>query len=264
MRPDRPPSLPRVSAGLLAAAVLTGCGTLRAPDLAAPAAEGDADAAGPGVTDAVLTPRSAYPMLRDDAPSSSTQRVRYQRGEHRGGAGAIHRGRDEGGVVTVRERPPGADGPISVRTTLIDGSGRYVLTRSVEHEEGVVSVFDPPLLIMPANLRARQPVTTEFTIRVYRGEESADGGGEPEHTGAGRQTIELLGAQPLPGDDAQAEPALVVHVVFEAEFGPAKVERRTKRWFRPGAGPVAESFAERVRTFGLGLDAEEGAWIMAE
>jgi hypothetical protein len=157
----------------------------------------------------------------------------------------------------VGPSPDGPWTPAAELTFVVTAAGDAAIAEEINHEEKVELVFDPPLIIMPAELPAgSEPFTQETYLRVYplgnRQQTKAKG---PVH-----QRIAHDGGAVLTID---AGPRRVQKVIqtFEASLRPAEVRNITRQWFIPGVGLVGE---ERTRIFGVQTRLNRESWILVD
>ncbi len=149
------------------------------------------------------------------------------------------------------------EGTRSVMQMRATDGGDLVLVRSVEHADDAITVFDPPMLAMPAQLPPGETRTQELRMVVHPR-------GRPERIkaqGPARRTVVYEVDQrvrtPAGEFDCRRVRSLLV-----AELGTARVRVETRQWFAAGAGLVAEESTERVTTLGIPIRSRTEGWAL--
>ncbi|MCK4873418.1 MAG: hypothetical protein KAS72_11890 [Phycisphaerales bacterium] len=138
-------------------------------------------------------------------------------------------------------RPGVEDSLVAIRT---DGS--VVVPSSIDLARGKLTRFSPPLLHMPAELRADEAVIQEVRMAVYDVR-------RPErllHDRPARHTIRYVGDETVTGPLGRYD-TRVIEWVLEAQFGPAHVHRVATFWIDEQHGVVARRYEERITILGV-------------
>lgn len=129
---------------------------------------------------------------------------------------------------------------------VVDKDGALLLAAVVEHDEQAVSIFDPPLMIAPAQLAAGESRTAESKMRVVDSK-------NPRHQrerGTGVSTIEYVGDERVdtPLGDLVAKR---LKTRFEAKLGLATAVHENTIWVVPDIGVIAEESTQQITALGL-------------
>ncbi|MSR44961.1 MAG: hypothetical protein EXS15_06360 [Phycisphaerales bacterium] len=129
------------------------------------------------------------------------------------------------------------------------------LTAVEAPSDRAISTFTPPLGIAVGPLHLGDEVVTTSTMRI----EWIDSRGERDH-GIGERTARFVTCArvrtPLGVfDTAQVETRFLARLQF------AHVQRTGTVWVVPGIGPIAETWREFVRVFGVLISDESGAAV---
>ncbi len=247
----------RTVAGLAFAVATAGCaGT--GPD---PVAESSARVAGEIVFDARMEP--SEPMRGADFwPAGGGEEVVYRSVEGKpaehdeavGGAeeaptGAASRSwrierseSTDGGAPEWEERRFKNDELVRIDRLRWTASGEIVLTETVNKDRGLISRYEPALVIAPGRIRPGQRLTQEAHVTVHP--ES-----DPERInqrGDATNTIEYVGDQRL-RTPAGSFRAARLESTFEGSFGISNVTSTTTSWLVESVGLAAERYEERVK-----------------
>lgn len=128
---------------------------------------------------------------------------------------------------------------------LVEGQGA-VLTGSIDHAEGVVVEFDPPLTLIPTTLTPASPFRQEAAMRLPLIEKPE----QLREKGKGVSTLNVAASQPIQAGGSKFDAARL-HEVFESDLSMADATRTTDHWFAPGVGLVARRWHEKVKALGL-------------
>ncbi|MGE0303887.1 MAG: hypothetical protein AB7K52_14625 [Phycisphaerales bacterium] len=152
----------------------------------------------------------------------------------------------------------GADEPLSVAHLRQDAAGSIALSHSVERGDGVVTWFEPALVIVPAGLGAGEVTTQELRMIVRPigkpGVIRHQGRARHEITHVGEDVVRLRGGEPMK--------ATHVRLVLTADLGLPKVRVVTDRWYVAGVGLVGERIQERATTLGLTVRSVDEQWVL--
>lgn len=152
-----------------------------------------------------------------------------------------HEGPDAGGVIVVERFPGVADiagvwvethrtdsatVPFLEETFVRASGGGVALVESINRIEGVISKFDPPLIVMPASLAPGSTFKQTLTLTVHpiRSPDKVQDRGEAtqEVTYLGDADVALAGGAP--------RPAAHVRSVFRVKLSAAAVVNTTDAW----------------------------------
>lgn len=132
-----------------------------------------------------------------------------------------------------------------------------VLTRSVDHVERVEVLFDPPLLVLPAQLEPGQTATERLRMTVHplgdRSRTRAAGPVVQEVTDLGHDRVRT---------PAGTWVARHLRSVFTADLSGTKVRNQTDQWLVDGVGLVAQKRSERTTLLGVPVRSMDEAWAM--
>jgi hypothetical protein len=232
----------------MVSAVLGGCADADPmPD--APVGVAGGTAGTEGLADEALrtmTPESA--AFLPGRVASHAQR----KGEFAGGRELSKRGPspDGAGVTVVKAMVrSGATEPVKgtlsvMRFRMVDEG--LALEETDEHADGVRTVFEPPLLAVPARLKLGESVVQRVSMKVYPFATP----GRLKTRGEGTNTIAFEAVEPVeaPAGDFTAQR---VRTTLELALGEAKVRVVTLAWYVPGVGAVVERSTERVTVLGV-------------
>lgn len=181
----------------------------------------------------------------------------------------IDAGRDAGKswVVVPRDIRRGDDGrmtgfvldwtlggesrPRSERTMLVEADGTLSMSRVVQRDRSVETVFEPPLLVMPARINPGATVRQDVSVTVL----DLDKPGRVKERGSALIEASFLGRQEPIGAGAGDAAGLLYVTKLEIRLSAARSERTTERWFafpESGlSGLLRERFVETIRVFGV-------------
>jgi hypothetical protein len=253
-----------LAAGTLAALV-AGCASSQRP--AATDTQGSWDR-GPAVAETEAAPVEA-PSVRATArdlsvevsPSlsyvaregSSTEVMRIERGPPAPGPDGRMR-------WTVRRsraaRPDAGFEPMSEQVFVLLDDGSVAIAEDIVHDEQVEVVFDPPMVVMPAELAAGTFQQTVQMLVHPLGNRARSKGKGPV-----RQSIQLLGGETIQTPAGTVE-AVHIRQEFVASLNPAEVTNTTDQWFVPRIGLVAEKRSERTLVLGVPLRSSREEWVV--
>lgn len=125
--------------------------------------------------------------------------------------------------------------------------GSLLLHGVDSHPDRARTIFDPPLPIAPASLEpgAEHDWTSAMRVVVL------PGATRERATGEGTRTMRLLRRESVETDSGAIEQAAVVEILFAADLGTAKAERRSELLVLPGRGIVGRRWRERLVVLGL-------------
>jgi hypothetical protein len=124
-------------------------------------------------------------------------------------------------------------------------NGDLVVTAIIDHKENAISHFDPPLLVMPAELFADQSRKHEVAMRVV----DANDPKKVRESGRASRTITYIANQRVRTHDGDFD-AKRIESRFQADLKLADVDELTVMFVRPGAGIIAEQSTEQVKILG--------------
>ncbi len=110
--------------------------------------------------------------------------------------------------------------------------------------------FDPPLLMMPAQLTAGQIVEDEATAT------ETDDSGRVQRTG--RATVRI---EPAPVPEFAESASHAIRRTLQIRLGPALIERQTTIAIAPPDTWMGERSTRTVKVFGLTVDRDEETWL---
>lgn len=131
---------------------------------------------------------------------------------------------------------------VTEETFLRSSDGAVALERSVSHADKVITVFDPPMVVMPARLRAGDPFRQALAIRVHPIENPDtlrdDGPATLELVYEAEQAV-LVGGEEIA--------AARVKQVFSAKLKSAQVRTEANLWYGAEGGEARGLVARRSR-----------------
>ncbi|MHC4416060.1 MAG: hypothetical protein ACYS0G_12335 [Planctomycetota bacterium] len=128
----------------------------------------------------------------------------------------------------------------------LDQDANLVMPAVIEHADGAISLFDPPLVVAYRSLPAGQTRRQEVAMRVV---DLADPALQRE-SGRATRTIEYVDDQTLRTPLGELVAKRVV-VTFEADLQFADARTTSTLYVVPGLGPVVEQHREIVRVLGI-------------
>lgn len=140
------------------------------------------------------------------------------------------------------------DGEKWVEETFAEGEGGTVLVESVSHEEGVITRFEPPLLVAPRKLAQGEAETWKGMMRIH----PIDRPDEVRDEGEAEQEVRLAGSARVRLASGVVE-AGRVETTLRVTLKGAKVETTTTVWVSEGVGVAAERARERATFLGLSV-----------
>lgn len=125
--------------------------------------------------------------------------------------------------------------------------GTLLLHGVDSHPDRARTIFDPPLPLAPASLQpgAEHVWTSAMRVVVLPAATRERAAGE------GTRTMRLLREEVIEVESGSLERAAVVEVLFRADLGSAKAERRSELLVLPGRGVVGRRWSERLVILGL-------------
>lgn len=134
---------------------------------------------------------------------------------------------------------------------VVGPEGDLSMAKVVQRDRSVITVFDPPVLLMPARINPGATVRQDVKVTVL---ELAN----PKKTkerGTGSLEARFDGQQILP----DGRSVLVYTTVLDLKLSAARSRRETVRWFAPGGEfrLVRERFEETIRVFGVIIESTE-------
>jgi len=173
-------------------------------------------------------------------PGTEHFTIRDENGQEAGRLTITNEATTEHGATFARREDSG-------RTQFVraDEQGNIVMTAVLEPDDHAISLFDPPLVIAPANLTSDAPQTSKAAMRVV---DSKDPKKEREN-GTATRTIRLLGQKKVRTPMGEFT-ALKIGIDFSADLKLAKATDHTIIFVVPGRGIVAEVSQENVKVLG--------------
>lgn len=148
----------------------------------------------------------------------------------------------------VEERFERDGAPISEATLRIGDDGAALLVSSVDHAERVLTTFDPPLVLMPAELSANATRTQRLRVRIHPVDrpETVRDEGDASHD------LTFDAAQSVRGGLGAVETRRV-RAVLRIGLRAARVETTSMSWFRADGRDrlAARDASEQARAFGI-------------
>ncbi len=137
-----------------------------------------------------------------------------------------------------------------------DDDGNIVLCAVIDEPNNALSLFDPPLVVMPASLPPHEAFSARSSMRVV----DADNPKRDKERGSATRTVEYIGDRVLhtPFGDVECHQLVVT---FAADLRMADAETRTTLHVSPRYGVVAEQWSEKVKVLGA-LSSEHGGVIV--
>ncbi|MBA4028724.1 MAG: hypothetical protein C0475_06265 [Planctomyces sp.] len=155
-----------------------------------------------------------------------------------GGAGGVGGGAGGGGGV-----------PISEDTLRREPSGDVVLVQTVQHDDAVITRFDPPLVVLPGSLRPGEPYTQRLGVTVHPINDPQS----VQRRGSAVSTVTLEALQEMTTLRGSLLAARVGSTL-RIELAPAQVQTATTDWYLlddGAAGPIRQARRERVTVLGF-------------
>jgi hypothetical protein len=211
----------------------------------APARGYDVLAASPAAGE--LTPQDIYPLL------AGPSRWRITTGDGAGTEFTRSRGRTELHGATW------CDQEATRRSEYwhIDSSGNLVMGVDVEHDDNAVNLFEPPMVIAPARLRAGQPWKQEVAMRVM----DARNPQRQRDAGTGTRTMRYVEDVVLKTPLGKVA-AKRVEIEFEADLRMARALSIATLYVVPGLGSVVEERQDSVRLLKVPIRGSEQVLVL--
>jgi len=137
----------------------------------------------------------------------------------------------------------------SDETTLLlrtEADGSIVMPATISHRERVISLFDPPLMMMPTELRLGETVTTNSRMQVVDERNPA----RVQHEGRATRRITLEGSSRMTSPRGTLD-VLRISVEFTADLPLAKASENAVQYVLVGEGLVAEERTKEIRAVGI-------------
>lgn len=125
----------------------------------------------------------------------------------------------------------------------------YLLHAMIEHDENALTLFEPPLLLLPAMLTPGAPVLAESSMRVVR----ADDPRRMRERGTGRQSITYVGRRLIETPHERTE-THYFEVEFRADLRLADVVETTLIHGTMSGALVVEESSQSISILGLPAD----------
>ena len=138
-----------------------------------------------------------------------------------------------------------AEGDARTEYLRFDDRGNLVATAVIDHEENAISHFDPPLLVMPAELSTGAPQSAEATMRVVDAKDPR----KVRESGRAKRVVTYAGDQRVRTLHGEFD-AKRIESRFTADLKLADVDELTVMFVVPGRGIVAEQSSETVKVLG--------------
>lgn len=154
-----------------------------------------------------------------------------------------------------------ARGSISEETVEVTPAGDLAIATQSNHRERVLVEFEPPLVVVPAGLKAgSEPFAQDLSMVVH----PIDNRRQVRAKGKARNEIVYQGVQRLETPAGTFDNARKLTSTLTADLPPSKVRNVTEQWFVDGIGLVAERRTERTEVMGLAVRNNAEAWWLAE
>lgn len=134
----------------------------------------------------------------------------------------------------------------------LDAQGNVVMCAVIDRANSALSLFDPPLVVMPATLARNKPFEARAAMRVVDVKNPSK---QKEH-GSAIRTIEYIGDRLVKTTFGEVECHLLT-IVFTADLSLADDVTKTTLYVSPKYGVVAEQWSERLKVFGA-ITSERG------
>ncbi len=162
-------------------------------------------------------------------------------------------------TVTRRESKGDGDEPklVSEQRLVLLADGSVAIAEEIVHDEGVEVVFEPPMVVMPTELREGGPFVQQLKMTVHPlgNRKRTKASGEVE------STIELVGDEQLETEAGRLETRHVRHI-FVAKLKPAEVSNTTDQWYMDRIGRVAERRREQTKVMGIQIRSNQEDWVI--
>lgn len=154
--------------------------------------------------------------------------------------------------------------PRSEREMVVEADGDLVMSRVTQRDRSVITVFDPPVLVMPARINAGAVVRQDGKVVVYELKNPKKVKEKGDYTLEARFDGEVDPGTPEAG--ARRLRQYTTRLVLD--LSAAKSERFTTRLFAPpppeGTGElVSESFEEKIRVLGVTVESTRQTMTVA-
>jgi len=185
-----------------------------------------------------------------DEPTNATYAV--VAGEHKGTDRTFERRDTTKFGASVKEELSGA----RIEYLRRDEAGNVVLTAVIDHANNALSLFEPPLVVMPAELPRGKPFEARTAMRVVDSRIQS----KEKERGSAVRTVEYIGKRLLNTPIGEIE-CVQLRISFTADLRMADAETLTMLYVAPEYGVVAEQWSEVVKVFGA-LTSEKGEVIV--
>ena len=180
-------------------------------------------------------PDAATALEAAELEPSRAGSARWQRTDARESF-EVRTGREGNAVVRTEPR--------ATRELAVAADGTVVLVAQRDAADGARTVFEPPMAIAPALLRAGEEPTASSAVSTERPGVKRDEAGDA-HRSVRIASLDRV-RTPLGEFDA-----VRVDAVFSMKVPFASMRRETSTWVRPGDGPVAVRSDERILVMGI-------------
>jgi uncharacterized lipoprotein YbaY len=168
----------------------------------------------------------------------------------------------------------GEPAPRSEREMIVNSGGDLVMERVTQRDRSVITVFDPPVLVVPARINAGAVVRQDGKVVVYELKNPKKIKEKGDYTLEARYDDEVESTTPegAPPQSAplQGTPRRLRQYTtrLTLDLSAAKSERFTTRLFAPpppqGTGElVSESFEEKIRVLGVTVESTRQTMTVA-
>jgi hypothetical protein len=174
-----------------------------------------------------------------------------------------HKGKTSIGHLTRLERTSKAPrwkldtGVNTVIYAVFDDAGNFVSPAGENHDQGVISRFDPPEPIFYANMQPGEKHEFRIGVTVF---DLADPG-DVEHRGHLDLTYEYVGAYEVNVPAGKFD-AILLRWHYKGKVGPAKVEDLQYYFYAKGIGPVCKVNKSNISAFLVYNDRSKNAAVL--
>lgn len=175
----------------------------------------------------------------------------------------------EGGGIesfTLMWTLEGEASPRSEREMIVEADGDLTMSRVVQRDRSVITVFDPPVLVMPGRINSGAVIREDGKVVVYELKNPKKVKEKGDFVLEARFEGEVEGGSGGAGGSGGRERLFTTRL--ELNLSAAKSERTTWRRFAaaPPAGNgalVSESFEEKIRVLGVTIESTRQTMVVA-
>lgn len=156
----------------------------------------------------------------------------------------------------------------SEREMIVEADGDLTMSRVVQRDRSVITVFDPPVLVMPARINSGAVVRQDGKVVVYELKNPKKVKEKGEFVLEARFEGEVETAAGGSGGEGAGGRERLFTTRLELNLSAAKSERATWRRFAPAAPAgngalVSESFEEKIRVLGVTIESTRQTMVVA-